>query len=165
MFNDRTGAVISDCQKFRYRLWRRWNFQLPRLMFIMLNPSTADATLDDATIRKCIGFATRLGYGGIEVCNLYAFRATDPRDLKAAGYPIGDKNDGVITGVSETVSGDWGHVVAAWGANAQDKRADEVRWLCLMNGVPLYHLGLTKDGQPRHPLMLPYSAELTEWVY
>ena len=73
------GAVISDCKRYRYRLWRIWNGSQSRLVFVMLNPSTADGEQDDPTIRKCVGFAERLGYGGIEVVNLFAWRATDPR--------------------------------------------------------------------------------------
>ena len=83
------GALLSSCGTYRYRLWRYWHTEREPLIFIMLNPSTADAMQDDPTIRKCIGFAKRLGFGGIEVVNLFAYRATDPRDLRANGYQVG----------------------------------------------------------------------------
>ena len=87
------GAVVSDDGLYRYILTRTWDRSLPALVFCMLNPSTADATVDDPTIRKCIGFAQRLGYGGIIVVNLFAYRATKPRELYAqlaAGSTLGD---------------------------------------------------------------------------
>lgn len=164
MFDDRSGAVISACERFRYRLWRRWNPDAAPLLFIMLNPSTADHTKDDATIRKCRGFAERLGYGAIEVCNLYAYRARDPRDLKAADYPIGYRNDATLLDVATSVEDHGGRTVVAWGAHAQPARAQQVRDLLEMAGIPPYYLHLTQGGQPSHPLMLPYSCELKEWA-
>lgn len=165
MHLDTNGAVMSACETFRYRLWRRWEPESRVLMFVMLNPSTADASHDDPTIRKCIGFAKRLGYGGIEVCNLYAYRATDPRDLKKARYPHGALNDATVLGLAEITVNRGGQVIAAWGAHAQPNRAQDFRVDFACAGIPLHHLGLTKSGQPRHPLMLPYSAQATEWVY
>ena len=91
----RKQAVLSDCGTYRYRLWRKWGCGSP-LLFVMLNPSTADAEVDDATIRRCLGFADAHGFGELEVVNLYAYRATDPADLKRAGYPVGPDNDAHI---------------------------------------------------------------------
>ena len=88
---DRT-ALFSPCRTFRYRLGRRWS-DGPVLAFIMLNPSCADEHIDDPSVRRCIGFAQRRGYGGLEMVNLYAFLATDPAELRRAGYPIGPDND------------------------------------------------------------------------
>lgn len=84
------GAVISDDGRYRYRLWRTWAPELPRMAWIMLNPSTADAEVDDPTIRRCVGFAKREGCGGIEVVNLYAYRSTDPSVLGTVDEKHGD---------------------------------------------------------------------------
>ena len=89
---DRT-ALFSPCGRFRYRLGRRWG-EGPTIAFVLLNPSTADDQRDDPTIRRCIGFARRLGFGGLEVVNLYAYVATDPAELRRVGYLVGDENDG-----------------------------------------------------------------------
>jgi hypothetical protein len=91
--NIRSGAVISDCQQYRYSLTRVWAENAPRACFIMLNPSIADATINDPTIRRCIGFAIEMGCGSLEVVNLFAFRATDPKAMKQADDPIGPEND------------------------------------------------------------------------
>lgn len=76
------GAKISECGKYRYQLWRIWDESLPKVLFIMHNPSTADADVDDPTIRRCIAYAKEWGYGGLYVGNLSPYRATDPKDLK-----------------------------------------------------------------------------------
>lgn len=156
------GATISDCGLYRYALWRYWEEAARPLPFIMLNPSTADGAEDDPTIRKCIGFAKRLGFGGIEVFNLFAYRATDPKNLRAAHYPVGPDNDKIITarlydlGLLEK-----GYVILAWGANAKNlQRPVELRCHLALSGIRLRALALTKDGIPAHPLMLPYSSKL-----
>jgi hypothetical protein len=151
------GAVLSDCGKFRYRLSRRWEvgYLMP---FVMLNPSTADASQDDPTIRKCIGFAERHGYAGIEVVNLYAYRATQPADLKSAGYQRGPENDRHIEdALRESCSGS---VYCAWGANARGmSRPAEVMAIIRKLALLPMALKLTADGIPCHPLMLPYDCE------
>ena len=133
------------------------------MVFVMLNPSTADAAHDDPTIRKCIGFAKRFGYGAIEVVNLFAYRATDPDDLKRANYPIGPDNDAHIRAVCRHVT----QVVAAWGANVSGPiplhRAQEVKRLLDELYVQPVALATTKTGQPSHPLMLPYRCTMTPW--
>lgn len=148
------GAVISDCQRYRYLLWRRWDVSKPRALFVMLNPSTADANLDDPTIRRCIGFARSWGMGGIRVVNLYPFRATHPLDLWKADRPEGYGNLGYI---ERAIDSD-GISIAAWGAHGKEKAVREVRNLFYEMGTPLYALKLTKGGQPGHPLYLPASA-------
>lgn len=155
------GALISACQAYRYRLWRRWNDGRAVLVFIMLNPSTADGTQDDPTIRKCVGFADRAGYGGIEILNLFAYRATKPADLKLTGWQIGPENDEHIRAVLDTYSS----VVCAWGANATSRQGWE-RVHQVMDIVTQYTdqpkaLKLAANGVPWHPLMLGYD---TEWV-
>lgn len=150
------GAVISPCGKFRYRLWRRWG-DGSACTFIMLNPSTADANENDPTIRKCIGFAERLGYSGIEVVNLYAFRATKPSVLKAAGYPKGPENDGHILAAAKAGV----IVICAWGANARGlTRPDTVLVMLREADIVPTALAFTADGLPSHPLMLPYTCDL-----
>lgn len=155
------SAIISDCGKFRYLLRRAWDISRPALGFIMLNPSVADADQDDPTIRKCIGFAERLGFGAIVVTNLYAYRATDPANLKRAGYPRGPENDEWI----RKAIMECGPIVCAWGSNARGlSRPAEV--LLILRGLQVKRqaLAFTDDGIPRHPLMLPYTCTLTEFA-
>jgi hypothetical protein len=149
-------ATLSECGTFRYRLSRRWGTG-PTLLFVMLNPSTADAEVDDATIRRCIGFAQAHDFGALEVVNLYAFRATKPADLRAAGYPVGPENDAHI---ARAVAG-CTEVCVAWGANAAGmSRPAEVLALLASLGAAPKCLGVTRGGQPAHPLMLPKTCRL-----
>ena len=105
------GGAFMEGQ-YRYLLWRYWG-EAKRLVWVLLNPSTADARQDDPTIRRCVGFAKGWGYDGIQVVNLFAYRATDPRELKAVVDPVGPRNDEFIERAAR------GHemVVVAWGAN------------------------------------------------
>ena len=161
------AATISKCGKFRYRLARVWDEALPRACFLMVNPSTADALKDDATIRRCIGFARSWGeaeggpFGGIEVVNLFAYRATDVRELKAAtGDAIGPLNDQAITEAAAFA----GVVVCAWGAKAKIPKRHVARpWhvtRVVLKGFPLFCLGRTQCGSPNHPLMLAGDTPL-----
>lgn len=143
------AARISDCGLYRYGLVRRWSDE-PALRFVMLNPSTADAKLDDPTIRRCIGFAKREGYGALIVLNLYAYRATDPKALLSCGDPVGPGNDNMLRAHLRSSVGVGRPVIAAWGANAKADRVGQVLDLC--PGVDWRCLGTTKDGHPRHPL-------------
>jgi hypothetical protein len=145
----KSGAIISPCGKYRYELWRRWD-RGPELVWILLNPSTADAKTDDATIRKCMGFSLRWGYAGIRVVNLFAYRATSPSDLFRAENPIGPKNDKVIRSCSEL------ECIAAWGNHgAFLNRASQV--LQMLHGK-LFCIGITNTGQPTHPARISYEA-------
>lgn len=150
-------AVLSECGQYRYRLTRNWDILLRPATFVMLNPSTADAVTDDATIRRCIGFAKRWSCGGIIVVNLFAFRATDPNDLFRAAEPVGPDNDRYIRdAVREGYP-----VVGAWGNHgAYRDRAKAVCRLISRAGIWLSCLGHTKDKHPRHPLRLPYHQPL-----
>lgn len=159
--SDDKGAVLSTCGAFRYRLWRWWDREAEPLVFVMLNPSTADASIDDPTIRRCKGFAERMGFGGIEVVNLYAFRSKSPAELKQRRYPDGPENWATLRAVFKHTRG---QVVAAWGTHAQPNRALDVRWLALECARPLYTLRRTKEGCPAHPLYLPGDCVLREWV-
>nr|WP_297388176.1 DUF1643 domain-containing protein [uncultured Roseateles sp.] len=159
------GAIISPCQTFRYRLWRYWRPGGRPLIFVMLNPSTADGSEDDPTIRKCIGFAKRLGFEGIEVANLFAYRATDPGNLRWAQYPVGPDNDAAIAAMGAVSVERGTPVVCAWGANARRTpgRVSEVLALLRARTVDIKALRIMPDGTPSHPLMLPYSCDLLDY--
>lgn len=149
-------AVISDCGRFRYRLGRRWGDGLP-LAYVMLNPSTADAEVDDATIRRCMTFAHAHGFAAIDVVNLYAFRATKPRDLALAGYPVGSENDQQIADAAR----DAGAVCLAWGANVAGLERPQIVLSALRRlGIDLQCLHITRSCHPQHPLMLPSTCRL-----
>jgi len=158
----KSGAYISTCEYHRYSLWRVWDVSQPYALFIMLNPSTADGTHDDATIRRCVNYARDLGYGGLYVGNLFSYRSSSPKDLKTTTVPVGCYNDGVVLKLAKKA----GVVVVAWGADGTYLgRAGYIRALLQRHDIPLYCLALTKHGEPRHPLYLkkeltplPYSA-------
>jgi len=145
------GATFSRDRRYRYRLWRRWDLSLPVVAFCMLNPSTADEQRDDPTIRRCIGFAHDWGYGGVEIVNLFAFRATDPRALRHAADPVGCHNDRHLARAARRAT----LVVTAWGARADVRRARRAMRVLSGQRRSLAHLGLTRSRQPRHPLYLP----------
>lgn len=147
----RSGAELSEDGVYRYLLWRRWDLSRPRALFIMLNPSTADADTDDPTIRRCIGFAKAWGFGGLRVVNLYPFRATKPEDLWKAPFPRGQGNLGHI---ERAIDAPDGIAVAAWGAHGREAQVKEVRGLFYDLGIPLYALKLTAAGAPSHPLYI-----------
>lgn len=153
------GAIFSLCRTWRYVLWRVWDKSLPKVAFIGLNPSTADETQDDPTIRRCMGYASSWGYGGIHMLNLFAFRATDPTVMKAADQPIGPENNYIMRRYAEAAA----LRIAAWGAHGEHKnRGADVRRL--LSNLGLHHLGLTKDGHPKHPLYLPKNLMPELWV-
>lgn len=144
------GATFSPCGAYRYRLWRTWDEIAPTVGFTMLNPSTADAAKDDATIKRCLGFARSWGYGGLVVVNLFALRSTDPAALYTHADPVGPDNDGHIDQVRASVP----MMIAAWGAHG----ALRGRGAKVLDTLDMRHLGLTKDGHPRHPLYLRGDA-------
>ena len=157
-----THAVLSDCGHYRYRLGRTWGHG-ERMAWIMLNPSTADADVDDPTIRRCMGFARREGYDGIEVINLYAWRATDPKEL-AETYPVEGADNPRHWGDVLADHG-IGMIVAAWGSSRQKVGGEVLRsraldqwftggWFCL---------GTTASGAPRHPLYVKGDTEFVSW--
>lgn len=140
-----SGATIEGMH--RYNLWRVWEPEKSRVLFVMLNPSLADAETDDPTIRRCIDFAKRWGYGSLEVVNLFSFRATFPEDLFRAERPNDEKNDGYIRQAVERAD----FTVIAWGAHGNYLDRDK-RVLPLLRDP--HCLGLTQHGQPRHPLYI-----------
>jgi hypothetical protein len=153
-------AILSNDGVHRYNLIREWDAINPSMLFVMLNPSTADAVEDDPTIRRCMGFARRENCGMIEVVNLFAYRATDPKELKKTDTPlVGADNDEIIQLAAEESD----IIVCAWGTNGTlNGRNKEVISLLQSVGKPIMCLGKTKDGHPKHPLYLPADAELIE---
>lgn len=149
-----TSAVLSPCGIYRYRLERQWDSGLPKVAFVMLNPSTADADQDDPTIRRCINFAKSWGYGGLVVGNLFALRSTDPKALYNHDAPVGPENDAYLT----RIAGECHQVVAAWGTHgAFGERGAEVAKM--LNGHNLTALKLTVAGFPGHPLYIAASTQ------
>jgi hypothetical protein len=125
----------------------------------MLNPSTADAESDDPTIRRCTGYRDAWGFSELLVLNLYGFRATDPEELKARHYPPGPDNGDHWRGQMPLAD----LVICAWGANAQEHQVEYFRRVAARLGVPLYCLGVTANGQPRHPLYLKADILPVPW--
>lgn len=154
------GATISPCREYRFRLTRYWEGG-PSVCWIMLNPSTADAEVDDPTIRRCIGFSRQWGYGGLVVVNLFARRCTRPVHLKDPGDPVGPDNDAYIEQAATHSS----LVVAAWGAHPLAKERGCVVANNLDDvGVTLHCLGHTASGAPRHPLYVKGDTEPVGWA-
>lgn len=156
-------ATLSPDGRYRYALGRRWADSGRRVLFVMLNPSTADATSDDPTIGRCVGFARAWGRDGLIVVNLYAYRATDPAALAGLGsVAVGPENDRYLRAYASTAD----LVVAAWGASLPadggDARAEHVLGI-LRDYADVHHLGLTKAGRPRHPLYLRGDTTPTLW--
>jgi hypothetical protein len=147
------GAILSEDNLYRYQLSRIWDESKSPILFIMLNPSTADADADDPTIRRVIQFARSWGHGGVYVANLYAFRSTDPKALKTVDDPIGKENVSHIKHLIGIVD----KVVYAWGNNQK-----EPSWLSDMVQIP-YCIDLSKKGIPKHPLYL--KGELFPKIY
>ncbi|OHE90058.1 MAG: hypothetical protein A2213_00065, partial [Lysobacterales bacterium RIFOXYA1_FULL_68_6] len=146
------AAELSPCGLYRYTLRRTWDRSVSAVVFVGLNPSTADAERDDPTLRRCVSFARAWGYGGVVMVNLFAFRATDPKDMKRARDPVGVFNDGYISEQAQAA----GCVVAVWGAGGRHLNRDlAVMRLLRACGVKPLCLGTTNDGSPRHPLYLP----------
>lgn len=161
---DQRTAVLSPDGRYRYVLRRAWVLGEPtrNAVFVMLNPSTADEMKDDATIRKCVGFAKRWNCDGIVVVNLFAWRARDPREMFGRrDYAVGFGNDQAITDAVGALNTD--RVIVAWGKNGE-RVPTRVREVCsFIRRVPLLCLGRCKSGHPLHPLMVAYSTPLSTW--
>lgn len=150
-------AVFSPCRRYRYELWREWDTSLGYAMFVGLNPSTADETNDDPTVRRCIRFARDWGYGAMCMTNAFAFRATDPRVMKREPSPVGPENNHRLRYLASGA----GVVVAAWGTHGVHLgQADFLR----LHLPGLHILRLTKDGHPAHPLYLPADLTPQPWL-
>ena len=157
------NAILSTDRRYRYVLWRGWNPPLPAAIWVMLNPSTADESTDDPTIRRCLGFSRAWGCGEMQVINLYALRATDPRKLWESSDPVGPLNDYHTTRLLRSAAEFGWPVIAAWGANARAERVKQFLAIADAHGCRIHSLGLTKGGAPRHPLYLPASSAPTLW--
>jgi hypothetical protein len=163
-------ANLSVDGRYRYTLSRRWDDQLSLtgdraapVVWVMLNPSTADHQVDDPTIRRCVGFSRREGYTALTVVNLFALRASDPKELARADDPVGPGNDAAIVGAVYEVLTDGGLVIAAWSAHQHPlmvERIARVREIARECATPLRCLGHTKAGHPRHPLYVRGDAPL-----
>ena len=158
-----SGALFSPCRAYRYRLWRDWGDPNRRCVFVGVNPSTADETKDDPTIRKCVGFAKRWGFGAIDMVNLFAWRSTDQLGLFRTQDPVGDENHCRILQAFDRAS----RIVFAWGSGKTAAvrklitsriRNDAQMLYGYRSDVERGCLGETEDGFARHPLMLPYAT-------
>lgn len=154
-------AVYSECERYRYSLTRTWDPEGSRILFVMLNPSTATEVQNDPTVERCERRARTLGHGAFRVCNIFAWRDTDPKKMRAATDPNGPDNDAAIRDGAA-----WAQVVlCAWGTHgAHLDRGPQVARLLRDTGQPLVHLGLTKDGHPKHPLYIGYAVTPVPWT-
>lgn len=157
-----SGAIFSPeaWPIYRYVLWRHWREgHRGRVLFVMLNPSTADESVDDATIRRCRHYAKDWGWDGVAICNLYGLRSTDPRALRQAADPIGPENETILRGWAESAS----MIVCAWGVHGTERGKLVARQLVEWSRRPIYALAWTQDGTPRHPFYLPGALKPLEW--
>ena len=160
-----TTAQISECEAYRYLLTRVWDAALPSLTFMMLNPSTADASEADPTINRCIGFAKRDGFGGIRVINVYAYRSPNPHELRKVSDPIGPENSKWLENELEYVAKNKGLIVCAWGAkDFATKAAQNFLITAKEKGVDLKSLGFSKYGHPLHPLYLKANTSFVSML-
>lgn len=149
-------ALFSPCMEYRYTLMRQWDSKLKRVNFIMLNPSTADEKVNDPTVERCQRRASMMGFGTLDVTNLFALRSTSPTLLYTHKSPVGDYNDAHILTTAKTAD----LVVVAWGNHgAYMDRGAQVLSMLLGNGVKPHCLALTKINQPQHPLYVSYEVE------
>jgi hypothetical protein len=155
----KSEAVYSDCERYRYLLTRIWGAG-PNALFVMLNPSTATEMQNDPTVERCERRARALGFGAFRVTNIFAFRATDPRVMRAVADPVGPGNDAAIR---DSVG--WAdRIICAWGNHGlHQERGTKVEVLLRSTGAQLQHLGLTGQGQPRHPLYVSYDQQPELW--
>jgi hypothetical protein len=154
----RGGAWFDPGRAYRYLLWRAWGDAGRFVLFILLNPSTADQDTNDPTVERCERRARGMGFDGLLVANLFALRSTDPGVLREAADPIGPQNDAAISLAQQLA----GQTICGWGAHGRCR--ERGRTLPDRLKRPLYHLGLTRDGQPRHPLHPSYSVQPRVWM-
>jgi hypothetical protein len=155
----KTGALFSEFREWRYSLWRIWNSEKPTIAFIGLNPSTADETQNDPTVRRCIGFAKAWDYGGMYMLNLFGLRSTDPKLLYEHDAPLGEQNIETIANVCEFVS----KIVLCWGNHGAYLNQGRLLVRVLRGlgyGDKLWAFGITKRQQPKHPLYLAKDTKL-----
>jgi len=153
-------ATYSDCLRYRYDLIRVWDGTAPKIAFVMLNPSTATEVQNDPTVERCERRARVLGYGAFRVTNIFAWRDTDPKKMRAADRPVGPANDAAIREAALWADA----VLCAWGTHgAHLGRGAEVEALLHATLRPLFHLGLSQGGHPKHPLYIGYAEQPRPW--
>jgi len=153
-------AEYSGCEAYRYALTRVWDAAAGKVVFVMLNPSTATEVQNDPTVERCERRARALGFGAFRVVNIFAYRATDPKVMRAQVDPVGPGNDAAI--LAAAVWAD--RVVCGWGSHgAHMDRGVAVEAVLRTLGRPLFQLGLTKAGQPKHPLYIGYDRQPEIW--
>jgi len=151
LFPESSGALFAPCRKWHFTLWRTWDSNLPIVNWLILNPSTADESILDNTLTRCQNFTQAWGYGGMVITNLFAYRATEPMDMKQFEAPIGIENDRHIV-ESATASA---MVICGWGTHGKFLERDEhVKSLLRDNGIKPYCLKINADKSPSHPLYL-----------
>lgn len=156
LFPDHSGAIFSSCMKYRFELWRQWDEGKPYALFVMLNPSTADEIDNDPTVERCQRRALGMGYGGVRVVNIFAFRSTDPQGLYTEDDPVGAGNDEAIVRLATGA----GIVICAWGTHGNHlDRGKHVLAMLHGAGVPPHCLQLNADGTPKHPLYVGYDVQ------
>ncbi|MBE9177656.1 DUF1643 domain-containing protein [Oculatella sp. LEGE 06141] len=153
------GATFDVTGTYRYSLWRSWETVAPQVAFVMLNPSTADARTDDATIRRCIRFAQTWGYGSLEVVNLFALVATHPTQLQMRVDPVGAENDQYLLAAGQRAT----TIILAWGNWGKLYQRDQAVLQLLAPYANLYCLGMNQTGQPRHPLYVKAKSALVRF--
>jgi len=154
-------AVYSPCEAYRYLLTRVWNPEGEKALFVMLNPSTATEVQNDPTVERCERRARALGFGAFRVTNIFAFRATDPRVMRAVADPIGPGNNAAI---ADSAQGWADRIICAWGTHgAHLGRGAQVERLLRATGRPLFTLGLSQGGHPKHPLYIGYDCQPELW--
>ena len=155
-----SGATFSPCRRWRTLLWRRWDESKPVANFLMLNPSTADEVKLDPTCSRARDYAQRWGFGSIHITNIFAWRATDPEEMKAVKDPVGPGNDAAIVRAAREAA----IVVCAWGNHgAFLDRSCRVIALLKEKKVQLHALRVNAGGEPAHPLYLPGSLRPKRW--
>jgi hypothetical protein len=155
------GAEFSSCRRWRYLLWRQWDPQRPVANFLMLNPSTADEVKLDPTCSRAREYAERWGYGALIVTNIFSFRNTNPKIMRAAEDPVGPGNDAAIVRAAKEAD----LVVCAWGNHgAHRERSRAVVKLLEDNGIKVHMLRVNANGEPAHPLYLPGKLTAQTWV-
>ena len=161
------SASFDRTRRYRYTLTRCWDSSAGRVAFVMLNPSRADASEDDPTIRRCVRFARDWGFGSLEVVNLFAWRARRPVELRGVSDPVGPRCDLSIRRAASRSQA----LVAAWGVHGTFLGRDRLladldrrHGLLLGRGDPVWCLGTTRAGQPRHPLYVPASRRRVPWA-
>jgi hypothetical protein len=155
------SAEISKCGKYRYSLTRVWSDNIKTFIWVMLNPSTADAETDDPTIRKCIGFSKKYGCGGMYIINLFAYRATSPKQLLLVDDPYGSENDYYLN--LSSIKIDYGIIIYAYGNIPKGLMVPaHIFGKKYTNNYPIKCLGKTKLGFPKHPLYLSYNTNIQD---